>query len=65
MTEPKNSPDPPPERATSSVPTPHPESFPVLDSRDLFQGRREILIDHDGSLYRLRLTRAGKLILHK
>lgn len=32
-------------------------------SRDLFEGAREILIDHDGRLYRMRITQNGKLIL--
>lgn len=37
----------------------------VLRSEDLFLGSHEILIDHDGEQYRLRLTRNGKLILQK
>jgi hemin uptake protein HemP len=36
-----------------------------LDSRLLFRDTREVLIRHNGALYRLRLTRAGKLILTK
>ncbi|HZR35621.1 MAG TPA: hemin uptake protein HemP [Nevskia sp.] len=36
-----------------------------LDSRALLGEERELLIDHHGELYRLRLTRAGKLILTK
>jgi hemin uptake protein HemP len=36
-----------------------------LDSRVLFDGAREIRIDHDGQEYRLRQTRNGKLILTK
>ena len=38
---------------------------PVLDARQLFGGQREVLIDHDGVRYRLRITRRGKLILQK
>ena len=34
-------------------------------SRALLAGRREALIDHEGSLYRLRVTASGKLILTK
>jgi hemin uptake protein HemP len=34
-----------------------------IASRDLFDGAREILIDHDGRLYRMRITQNGKLIL--
>ncbi|HVY21114.1 MAG TPA: hemin uptake protein HemP [Bauldia sp.] len=36
-----------------------------IDSRELFQSERELLIRHDGSLYRLRLTSLNKLILTK
>ena len=31
----------------------------------LFQGSREILINHQGEIYRLRVTRNSKLILTK
>ena len=38
----------------------------LLDSKLLFErGANEILIRHQGELYRLRLTRNGKLILTK
>jgi hemin uptake protein HemP len=37
----------------------------VLASDELFRGRREILIRHEREEYRLRITRAGKLILTK
>lgn len=37
----------------------------ILCSRELFAGRSEICIEHEGSLYRLKLTRQGKLILNK
>ncbi len=36
-----------------------------VDSRDLFQGRREITIAHGEETYRLRLTGQNKLILTK
>ena len=36
-----------------------------LDSRQLFQDGQEIDIDHAGSVYRLRITSLGKLILTK
>jgi hemin uptake protein HemP len=32
---------------------------------DLLQGRREIIIEHQGQEYRLRVTAADKLILTK
>jgi len=40
-------------------------SKPRLTSQELLAGRPEIEIEHDGAIYRLRLTKAGKLILHK
>ncbi len=37
-----------------------------IDSRTLFRdGRREVVITHEGTEYRLRLTASGKLILTK
>ncbi|MDG4597717.1 MAG: hemin uptake protein HemP [Candidatus Contendobacter sp.] len=36
-----------------------------LSSSDLFDGDQEILIEHAGQEYRLRITRQGKLILTK
>lgn len=34
-------------------------------ARDIFQGTNEVLIEHDGDEYRLRITRKGRLILTK
>ena len=34
-----------------------------LSSAELFRGARELVIDHDGRLYQLRITQNGKLIL--
>lgn len=39
--------------------------MPVLSTQELFQGRQEIAIEHAGAIYRLRITRQGKLILNK
>lgn len=36
-----------------------------ISSRELFGDAKEIEIDHEGALYRLRITRQGKLILNK
>jgi hemin uptake protein HemP len=36
-----------------------------LDSRDLFGAAREIMIEHGGDVYRLRITAQNKLILTK
>lgn len=37
----------------------------VLESTALLQGRREVIIRHDGQDYRLRITRQQKLLLTK
>lgn len=38
-------------------------SIPRIKSGDLFKQMREIEIDHEGRIYRLRLTQLNKLIL--
>lgn len=38
---------------------------PVVRLADLLRGSAELLIEHAGAVYRLRLTRNGKLILTK
>ena len=38
---------------------------PALSTRQLFAGAKEILIEHEGEHYRLRITRRNKLILQK
>jgi hemin uptake protein HemP len=40
-------------------------STPVVRSEELFGARREVIIRHGREEYRLRITRAGKLILTK
>ena len=37
----------------------------TVDSGSLFRGEHEIGIEHHGALYRLKITRQGKLILNK
>ena len=37
----------------------------VYSSRDLFRDKTEIRIEHQGELYRLRITRSGGLLLNK
>ena len=37
----------------------------MVNSGDLLAGKRELLIQHRGDIYRLLLTRNGKLILQK
>lgn len=38
---------------------------PILSSRDLLAGHREVIIQHGKEQYRLRLTNSNKLILVK
>ncbi len=47
-----------------SIPPLQPEAR-LLHSVELFAGHREVLIAHGQDVYRLRLTRSNKLILHK
>ena len=42
-----------------------PPGAPVIDSAYLLAGRKEVQIRHGGEVYRLRVTRNGKLILNK
>lgn len=42
-----------------------PETTPILPAQELFQGKREVWIEHEGVRYRLRITRRNKLILQK
>jgi hemin uptake protein HemP len=58
MTEPPR----PPEPLPADKPA---EPAPVVVAKDLFRGKREVLIEHDGVRYRLRITRRNKLILQK
>lgn len=37
----------------------------IVQSSELLQGRRELWIEHGDEMYRLRLTRSGKLYLTK
>ena len=37
----------------------------VIDSAQLLQDRKEVMLMHQGQPYRLQVTRAGKLILTK
>ena len=47
------------------TPTLAPNAAPRIDSIRLLAGGRELVIDHAGQEYRLRLTRNDKLILTK
>jgi hemin uptake protein HemP len=37
----------------------------VYCSDEILRGRKEVLIEHEGEMYRLRLTSAGRLYLTK
>jgi hemin uptake protein HemP len=37
----------------------------IIESRALFGERKEVAIEHDGAIYRLKITKQGKLILNK
>jgi hemin uptake protein HemP len=41
------------------------QGIAVLDSANLFADRREVRIRHRGDIYRLLMTKNGKLILNK
>lgn len=45
--------------------TPKTQPSSHYTSSDLFKGQSEILIEHQGAEYRLRITRSGGLILNK
>lgn len=40
-------------------------SVAIIDARTLFGSAKEVGIKHEGALYRLKITRQGKLILNK
>ncbi|RAX42836.1 MULTISPECIES: hemin uptake protein HemP [Rhizobium] len=37
----------------------------IVESTDIFRGQTEIMIRHEGVIYRMKITRQGKLILNK
>ncbi|WP_104668024.1 hemin uptake protein HemP [Ensifer adhaerens] len=49
----------------SEPPTPAGRAQRIIESRELFGTENEILISHDGAIYRMKITRQGKLILNK
>lgn len=50
---------------SASAGLPEGAGLPRLTSESLLRGSRELLIEHQGELYRLRLTGNNKLILTK
>jgi hemin uptake protein HemP len=55
----------PSQRREFSKPGDSPPPPREIDSQELMQGSREIVIRHGTEAYRLSVTRAGKLILRK
>jgi len=53
------------EPAGGGKPSPGAEPTLEIASETLLAGRTEVRIRHRGEIYRLTLTRTGKLILHK
>lgn len=49
--------------SAASAPEASARSVSRIKCHDLFRTMREVEIDHDGRIYRLRLTRHNKLIL--
>ncbi|CAM1637710.1 hemin uptake protein HemP [Bartonella apis] len=41
------------------------QSLMMIESKALFGAKKEVLIHHEGLIYRLKITRFGKLILNK
>jgi hemin uptake protein HemP len=61
----------PPETVTPPLTSPQRQSQGerdrprILSSDELFQGQRELWIEHQGEMYRLRVTSKGRLYLTK
>lgn len=49
----------------SEPPAPAERAKRTIESRELFGSENEILISHAGAIYRMKITRQGKLILNK
>ena len=58
--DPREMPESPPDPASAPPAPPR-----VVDVRELLRGRNEVVLQHGSQRYRLRITRAGKLILTK
>ena len=54
-----------PPRHQSTVEERERHEIPTVSSQSLFRGNHEIAIEHGGAVYRLKITRQGKLILNK
>jgi hemin uptake protein HemP len=54
-----------PEASVHGAASPGQGTRPRVASQDILRGNAEVEIDHRGTLYRLRVTSLGKLILTK
>lgn len=52
-------------RSPAAQAPPRGPAIPLLRSEELFGKAREIMIEHSGGFYRLRVTHSNKLILTK
>jgi hemin uptake protein HemP len=52
-----------PSNATGTIPEPRARTIPRVSSEELMHHQSELIIEHDGREYRLRVTHSGKLIL--
>jgi hemin uptake protein HemP len=52
-----------PDKDRKPVAQPGTRPVPRISSRDLMRQQSELIIEHDGREYRLRITQSGKLIL--
>ncbi len=50
---------------TQRVPPTAAPQIRMVESTDIFRGQTEIMIRHEGAIYRMKITRQGKLILNK
>jgi hemin uptake protein HemP len=46
-------------------PVPVAQEIRTVESADIFRGQSEVIIRHEGAVYRMKITRQGKLILNK
>ncbi len=54
-----------PNPAATNPPLEAEQALPLIPSHQLLQGRNWVRILHNGAIYRLQMTRQGKLILTK
>lgn len=65
MQAPDKTPESLPLAARPSLRRPSQDSPEPVRSTDLLKGQKSVVIEHNGSIYRLQATKLGKLILTK